>query len=259
MAGYIHGSSDKREVARLELQARYMAPKSLPGFVAHAGDWVLDLGTGVGAMAQRLLERFPGIHVVGADIRQSQLVHARANHPGARYVQADATALPFPDGCFDRVHSSWLLEHVPGPERAVREVFRVLKPGGTCQFLEVNNHTLVLRPEDTELSALLAQVDQLQLATGGDPSIGVRMASLFRGAGFSDVQDEPFPLGADAKDPKELAEYAEDVARLVESADEALGPSWVSRLQAGTTKLRALPSRPEGELRHTATLLRAKK
>jgi ubiquinone/menaquinone biosynthesis C-methylase UbiE len=259
MAGYIHGSSDKREVARLELQARYMAPKSLPSFIAKPGDWVLDLGTGVGAMAQRLLERFPGIHVVGADLRQSQLVHARANHPGARYVQADATSLPFPDACFDRVHSSWLLEHVPGPERAVREVLRVLKPGGTCQFLEVNNDTLVLRPENADLSALLAQVDQLQLATGGDPHIGVRMKGLFKSAGFSHVEDEPFPLGADAKDPLELAEYAEDVARLVESADEALGPTWAARLQAGIEQLRTLAQKPDGVLRHTATLLRATK
>ena len=47
-----------------------------------------------------------------------------------RFVQADARAMPFRDGEFDAAWSIWVLDHVPNPEQALREIRRVLKPGG---------------------------------------------------------------------------------------------------------------------------------
>lgn len=45
--------------------------------------------------------------------------------------QGDALALPFPDGCFDRIIAAEVLEHIPDDEGAMRELARVLRPGGT--------------------------------------------------------------------------------------------------------------------------------
>ena len=53
-----------------------------------------------------------------------------ADHP-ATAVQGDALALPFPDGTFDRVIASEVLEHIPDDTAAMRELARVLRPGGT--------------------------------------------------------------------------------------------------------------------------------
>jgi ubiquinone/menaquinone biosynthesis C-methylase UbiE len=145
-ARYIHGSTDAREIARLETQARFVAPWSRAQFDALPGMRVLDLGTGIGAMARELAERFPGIELLGLDRSEAQLAVARARHPVATYVHGDATAMPFEDRSFDRVHASWLLEHVPEPVLVLREVHRVLRPGGIAHFVEVDNATLRTDP-----------------------------------------------------------------------------------------------------------------
>ncbi|MFN0062680.1 MAG: class I SAM-dependent methyltransferase, partial [Myxococcaceae bacterium] len=184
MADYIHGSTDEREVARLEKQARYVSAFSLRGFTIPPGARVLDFGTGVGAMAQQLLDRYPGIHLTGVDLRASQLEQARKNHPGADYVQADGTSLPFADATFDVVHASWVLEHVPSPQTVLAEVFRVLKPGGRCRFIELDNKTLRVEPADAEAMALLDLANAAQIRAGGDPFIGPKLKGLFETAGF---------------------------------------------------------------------------
>src|SRR4051812_41805063 len=111
MASYIHGGTDPREVARLQKQAEWGGRFILRDFVAKPGERVLDLATGVGAMARELKRRFPEIRLTGVDLRLSQLRSARAHTPVADYAQADGTRLPFADGTFDRIHCSWLLEH----------------------------------------------------------------------------------------------------------------------------------------------------
>ena len=124
---YIHGQSDLREVARLERQADFVAPRFHPLLKSRPGDHVLDLATGVGAMASRLSDRYPGIHLVGVDLRMTQLKHAHANHPAsASYVQSDGGRMPFRSETFDQVYCSWLLEHVPQPVEILKEVHRVL-------------------------------------------------------------------------------------------------------------------------------------
>src|SRR5262249_23568904 len=112
---YIHGSTDAREIARLEKQAAFVAPWSLARFDCAPVMRVLDLGTGIGAMAAQLARRYPGIQLTGLDRSPAQLAVARHRHPVAEYVEGDATALPFEAATFDRVHATWLLEHVPDP------------------------------------------------------------------------------------------------------------------------------------------------
>lgn len=103
------------------------------------GDRVLDLGCGSGRHMDAVLRR-EGLSVVGVDPDGSDLGLARDR---CRYledfgecrgawtaVRADAAALPFPDGFFDAVICSEVLEHVPDHERAAAEILRVLRPGG---------------------------------------------------------------------------------------------------------------------------------
>jgi len=132
----------RARVARLEKQARWCAPWMLERFDAKPSMRVLDLATGVGAMAHELVARFPGIALVGVDLSATQLASARGKCPLAR---ANAATLPFHDDTFDRVHCSWLLEHL-SPHAAVavlRDVRRVLKRGGYCHFTEVDKLDLL--------------------------------------------------------------------------------------------------------------------
>src|SRR5580704_16009699 len=104
------------------------------------GDLVLDLGCGFGRHAFEAARR--GASVVALDAGPDEVAQVRAtlgamvdagelapDHP-ATAVQGDALALPFADGTFDRVIASEVLEHIPNDVAAMRELARVLKPGG---------------------------------------------------------------------------------------------------------------------------------
>lgn len=103
------------------------------------GARVLDIGCGSGRHMDAVLRR-ERLSVVGVDLDGSDLCLARDRcryledfgecRGGWAVARASAVALPFPDGFFDAVICSEVLEHIPDHERAVAEAVRVLKPGG---------------------------------------------------------------------------------------------------------------------------------
>lgn len=98
------------------------------------GHDVLEIGAGSGSVAQQLLSNAPEIAWTAIDIdpRMTQAAATRLSEfAGASVETADATAMPFPDASFDSVVSCLMLHHIIDWERAVAEVARVLRPGGT--------------------------------------------------------------------------------------------------------------------------------
>lgn len=107
-----------------------------------SGDKILDLGCGFGRHAFEAARR--GASVVALDAGRDEvegvaatfaaMVEAGELSPENLHVaavQGDALAIPFPDGTFDRVICSEVLEHIPDDIGAMRELARVLRPGGT--------------------------------------------------------------------------------------------------------------------------------
>jgi SAM-dependent methyltransferase len=94
----------------------------------------LELGTGSGAMASDLLEKFPSMRLTATDVdlQMVETAKARLASFGERVTvePADATNLPFPPGQFDAVVSFIMLHHVIDWEQALGEAARVLRPGG---------------------------------------------------------------------------------------------------------------------------------
>lgn len=92
------------------------------------GERVLDAGCGTGNL---LCAVGPGARRSGVDASEAMLRRAARRCPEARLERADlAGSLPFPDGSFDVVLSSNVLYAVPEPEDTLRELFRVVRPGG---------------------------------------------------------------------------------------------------------------------------------
>jgi len=95
---------------------------------------VLELGSGSGAMGAEILDRFPAVTLTATDLDPEMLSLARRTLEPfggrASVVEADATALPFPDGEFDAVVSYLMLHHVGAWEAAIAEATRMLRPGG---------------------------------------------------------------------------------------------------------------------------------
>jgi SAM-dependent methyltransferase len=87
------------------------------------GKKVLEVGSGAGTL-QDMVKDYTGL----------DLSAAAARHYHKPFVAASATDMPFPDHSFDAVWSIWVLEHIPDPERALREIRRVVKPGGVVML-----------------------------------------------------------------------------------------------------------------------------
>jgi len=96
------------------------------------GSRVLDVATGAGYIAGAAAQR--GADAVGIDFSAAQVQMARARYPTVRFEQADAEALPFDSDSFDAVVNGFGMCHLPNPEVALREAFRMLKRGGRMAF-----------------------------------------------------------------------------------------------------------------------------
>ena len=98
---------------------------------------ILDVGVGPGVSAVGLQRRVPGAQIVGLDLSRRMLARAqRRVPPSISLLQADITRLPFPDESFDVVTGHSFLYLLPDQGAALQEIARVLRPGGTCVFLE---------------------------------------------------------------------------------------------------------------------------
>ncbi len=252
---YVHGSTDAREIARLEKQGDWTASFTFDHFDAAPGMRVLDLATGVGAMAVRLAARFPGIELVCVDLSEQQLSAARKNHPELSFIRGDATRLPFDDATFDRVHCSWLLEHVPDPTAVLRDVRRVLKPGGYCQFIEVDNGSYRITPAFSEVDQTMRALTAAQVRAGGNPFVGEVLHRFFRAAGFRKFTLEPIVLHATtARSPQFLRMFIDEFAEILEGLDESLGQAMVPTITTAAAQLRSLAGRPDGEMHYVPIL-----
>jgi len=109
---------------------------------------VLDLCCGTGDMAFALLRRAgaSGARILGADFAHPMLQRAALKSKGTtlRWVEADALNLPFPDASFDLVTSAFGFRNLADYDAGLREIARVLRPGGECGILECSEPNGVL-------------------------------------------------------------------------------------------------------------------
>jgi SAM-dependent methyltransferase len=189
---YIH-SFEPDEQARLIRQGRFLEPWIQPGIDFSACNSVLEVGCGVGAQLQVLLRRFPEAHFTGIDASEVQLDRARqflaeaVSDGRVELAQASAYQLPFADASFDAACIYWVLEHLSDHLGVLREVLRVLKPGGVLYCTEVFNSGLYARPRQPALEDYWRAFNRLQEELGGDPDVGVRLGALLNAAGFEQI------------------------------------------------------------------------
>jgi ubiquinone/menaquinone biosynthesis C-methylase UbiE len=171
-------AADPRQRA---IRAAFFAAAALP-----EGGRVLEAGCGTGAICRELAGR-PGIGaVVGLDPSPFFLERARAlaaGIAGLAFDEGDARAMPYGDGAFDVVLFHTCLSHVPRPEAALGEAFRVLRPGGRLAILEGDyaTTTVAIGPYDP----LQTCVEAALAALVHDRWVVRRLAGLVAAAGFA--------------------------------------------------------------------------
>jgi demethylmenaquinone methyltransferase / 2-methoxy-6-polyprenyl-1,4-benzoquinol methylase len=112
--------------------------------VVWPGDRVLDACCGTGDLAVEAERR--GGRVVGLDFSERMLERARKKSGAIEWVQGDALALPFADGEFDAATVGFGVRNLADLEAGLRELARVLKPGGKLAVLEITRPRGMLRP-----------------------------------------------------------------------------------------------------------------
>ncbi|HET7807635.1 MAG TPA: methyltransferase domain-containing protein [Gaiellaceae bacterium] len=247
MTGYVHGYGTP-EQERLVEQAEHWRHRLIrDGTRLEPGTRLLEVGCGVGAVLAVLGQEFPGLELVGVDIEQKQLAFARGHLERAgveaSLVEADASALPFPDGSFDHVWMMWFLEHVADPVGVLHEARRVLGPGGAVTAIEVDYSTCRAQPSTPAIDALIRAM-VAGMAASGWSDAGTRLPGWLREAGFRDVVEGERPFWWRDDDLAVQARYA---AAVLESALDALVElpgSDRGELRAGLADLRALPTQP---------------
>ena len=96
---------------------------------------VLDLCCGTGDLAMALSKEGPA-RIIGADFAHTMLVRAKEKMTAQPFFEADALRLPFRDGSFDLVTTAFGFRNLANYEAGLREIQRILKPGGTLAILE---------------------------------------------------------------------------------------------------------------------------
>lgn len=225
--GYLHGFTPE-EQARLVHQARFWAPSIYRNVHFEHAQNLLEVGCGVGAQTEILLERFPHLHVTGVDASAAQIEQAKkrlgaTTHASrVRFLEGDALHLPFQDNSFDGAFLCWFLEHVQTPIEILEEVRRVLKTGGTIFCNEVLNATFYIHPYSPATLKYWFEFNDHQWSLKGDPFVGGKLANYLLKAGFQNIQTQVITHHHDNRTPKARAEFIEYWTNLLLSGSAGL-------------------------------------
>jgi SAM-dependent methyltransferase len=183
---YIHGT-EPSEQERLAALNRMTNAAFIRFLDVPAGARVLEVGSGLGILAEAVAAAADGVQVDGVELSPEQIA-AAARAPRVTYRQGDAHALDFPDGSFDLVYARYLLEHVSNPEQVVGEMRRVVRPGGRVAVCENDISLLRFDPPCPAFDRAWDLFQRYQATLGGDGAIGRRLYRLFRNAGLTRIE-----------------------------------------------------------------------
>jgi ubiquinone/menaquinone biosynthesis C-methylase UbiE len=150
------------------------------------GSRVLDVGCGTGILLDQMRKLDQDLQLHGVDIAFQMATAARAKLPGSVSLhQASASSLPYCSNAFDYVTCATSFHHYPDSLRALREMHRVLKPGGLVALLDPFTNGPLRRLLCGALDVAFRETDT-RLYTSE------QMRALFLQAGFANVSQRPY-------------------------------------------------------------------
>lgn|GEM_PF-14893 len=211
----IHTISEdvEKEIERLKGQVDLFWSKELKKYLEYGlkdGLSIVEFGCGPGHVLEKLLGHFPDISVTGVEI-DSYLVKIAQNYLYEKgldrfnIINGNITNCNIESNTFDFAIVRLVLEHLPDPIKAIKEVYRVLKPGGKAVFIDNDfDMHICSYPHIPELKQLYDAYSRKREAEGGWPMIGRQLPALLSKGNFKNINydvisahnyiigDEPF-------------------------------------------------------------------
>ncbi len=235
----------------------FMANRSVDSHAAffkpylRAGMKLLDCGCGPGTITLGFAALIAPGTVTGTDIGSSQIsiAHENALKQGISnvdFLAGNIDDLPFEDNSFDAAFSHAVLEHLQEPTKALKELFRVLKPGGVLGVRTPDWGGFLIAPSTPELDQAIEYYKLLQQHNGGNPYVGRHLRALLREAGFTGIK-----ASASYECYEDLSAIGEYLALRIESSetfDKAVERGWSDSQSLGSmsSALRQWSQNPDG-------------
>ena len=201
------------------------------------GERVLDVGSGPGLLLRDVAEAIgPGGLAAGIDISDFMLAIARrrcADMGNIVIAAGDATALPWPDGHFDRAVSTQVYEYVPDLPAALAELHRVLKPGGHAVIMATDADSILFGPAGDPAADRIRRVWPAHCA---HPHLPREAGRLLEDAGFTIADRRVHVIMNHRFGPDRFGWHMARAMSVYAARQGAIGKeegkAWIARLQA---------------------------
>jgi 2-polyprenyl-3-methyl-5-hydroxy-6-metoxy-1,4-benzoquinol methylase len=213
---YDRKEDDHVELQRLDVQASAMVEKEvglLRQLGLKEGMRVLDVGCGGGGLATAIAGSVPGTTVLGIDpnevmVRRASALAEKRGVTNCRFEAGSALAIPVDDRSQEFVTCRLVLQHLSDPHGAVREMARVLAPGGTMVLIDADDGGIMIHPEPPGFHYVISAVESIKAAMGANRKVGRELAGLLEEAGLAQVKVQVLPIHSREISSALLAELA---------------------------------------------------
>ncbi|MBN3894228.1 MAG: methyltransferase domain-containing protein [Nostoc sp. NOS(2021)] len=243
--GYSSNATNFMANRSVDTHAAFFTPYLRPGMK------LLDCGCGPGAIALGLAKAIAPGTLTGIDTEASQIQIAAESAftqavSNANFLEGNIYALPFPDNTFDAIFSHALFEHLQEPVQALRELQRVLKPGGIVGLRSPDWGGCLIAPFPPELDKAITYYKWLHEQNSGNPYVGRELRALLRETGFINIK-----ASASYQCYEPLSAIAEYLAVRIEASgnvDQAVEKGWTDErsLTTMSSALREWSQHPDG-------------
>lgn len=182
----------KDEAERLEYQAtipQYSIKDETKNLKIKEGSKVLDAGCGTGLLSRYVQSNYLNITVDAFDYSEIRVAEAKKRSKGIPYkkinfFQDNIEAMSVASETYDVIVSRYVIEHLPNPKKAIIEMARLLKPGGTLYIIDLDGIFINLHSENKRFNFLL---DKIKEGFKSDLYIGRKLPAYFHEAGLTDI------------------------------------------------------------------------
>ncbi len=208
---------------------------------------VLEVGCGQGLRSSLIAKQSPALSVIGVD-RSPELLASTQEHlnenANLSFALADLYELPFADGTFDFVYARLVFMHLNDPLKALKELKRVLTPGGRILIEDADRDCMFFEPAPASFKSYWQKIQEGQRQLGGDPNVGRKLAPYLRTLGFCNMTIEPQTLLGTGRDIEFLART------LLPSLNSYLSPHDQREGARALQDLHELAQQPEATFYH---------